>query len=190
MFASTAVRHTAVTALLVVPFILFGCGGGGSSDGAEVAATHADGTKLSADDRAAADFFLSKIKEHWLKGSDGWTTRLQQYNMLGQVMPDREPDTLFRQLRDFKFSIEPESISESLKLNGTDYRAGVNFEKTSARFYRTVETFEGPKGWSLWQDDFPSFGMAVERREGKWLITDSDLWQGILPDAADVPSGK
>jgi len=170
---------------------LAACSGGGgvNEDGAQAASTTPTGKKLSADDQAAVEFVLAELKKHWVKGADGWTTQFQQYNLLGEVMPDRVPDVLYRQLREFKYAIEPEEISESMKLNGTDYRAAVSIEKTSERFYRRVETWEGPQGWSLWEDVFPSFGLAVERRNGKWLISDSDLWQGILP-TDDVPSGK
>ena len=183
-------RHLMIASALFAAIALAGCSGGSSaSASANVAAKTPSGKALTADDRAAADFVLAKLQEHWLKGPDGWTSRFQLRNMFGEVLPG-EPDVLFRQLRDIKFAIEPEAVSESQKLNGTDYRAGVSFEKTSERFYRTVETFEGPAGWSLWEDEFPSFMMAVERRNGKWLISDDDLFSGIRPEVADVPTGK
>lgn len=189
MRCDSSLRCAIVASALLGLFTIPGCGGGGiSEDGAQVAGTTKAGKKLSADDQAAAEFVLAELKKHWVKTGDSWTTEFQQYNVLGEVMPDLIPDTQFRQLREFKYSIEPEQPSESMKLNGTDYRASVNFESTSERFFNRVETWEGPKGWSLWKDVFPSFGMAVERRNGQWIISDSDLWRGILPDAASVPT--
>jgi hypothetical protein len=190
---SDSFTHCAIlTAALLSTLALPGCIGNSSDggvEGAEVANSHKDGSKLSADDRAAADFVLTKLQEHWLKGPDGWTTQYSLTNYFGEVLPG-DPELKFRQYREFKFSIEPEPLTETHKLNGIDYRAGVPFEKTSRRSYRTVPTYEGPQGWSMWSEDWPSMLIAVERRNGKWLISDDNLWNGFLPKAADVPTGK
>ncbi len=181
-------HHALVASALVASLLLAACGDSGNGASAAVAPTTKSGAKLSADDRAAADFVLSRINQHWIKGADGWTTRFQVHNIFGEVLPG-DPDVLFRQIRDLKFTIEPETVSETQRLNGADYRASVTFEKTSERFYRLVQTFEGPQGWSMWRDAFPSWGIAVERRNGQWLISDDDLWDGVLPEAASVPRG-
>ena len=164
---------------------LGGCGESGAS--VNVSGKRADGKKLSALDREAGDFVRSKLESTWVKGSDGWTTELQQVNVFGQVMGGT-PDVHFHQIRDFKLSIRPEPVTEAMKLNGTDYRAVAEFERTPERYYREVETWEGPQGWSSWKDSSPGFGgLAVERRNGAWLIQDDQLFAGIKP--ASVPGG-
>jgi len=161
------------------------CGGGG--DGVQVAATRSDGTKLSADDRAAADFLRSKLESCWTKGPDGWTTELQLKNVFGQILPGT-PDAHFHQYRELEFTLKPEEVTEAMRLNGTDYRATAVFKRTPERTYREVDTFEGSKGWSSWRDGTPAFGyLALERRKGEWLVADDPLFDGLKPEAGDVP---
>lgn len=166
---------------------LAGCGGG--SAGAQVESTRSDGGKLSGDDREAADFVRAKLEEHWAKGPDGWTTQFQKVNVFGQPL-EGTPDVLFHQYREFKFEIDPDPVSESQRLNGADYRANVLFSGTPERFFQTVATFDGPAGWSQWRDSLPTLGLAVERRNGKWLISESDLFNDLRPDPSKVPSGN
>jgi hypothetical protein len=172
----------ALLALAAIP----ACGGEESS--VEASITHADGSKPTADDREATDFVRSKIAEHWVEGSDGWTTELQQKNLFGQVMPGI-PAVRFHQVRSVSFTLQPESLTEAQKLNGADYRAQVTFTGTPERHYRTQETYEGPPGWSKWSDGWDRY-LAIERRDGKWLIQDSEWFDGILPSASEIPSGK
>jgi hypothetical protein len=170
---------------------LSGCGdsGGGGGGSVTVASTRADGKKMSADDRAAADFVRSKLEEHWTKNADGWTTQYQAMNVFGQVVEGVVPDILFRQYREFKYTVDPEELTESMKLNGTDYRASVPFEGTPERLYRPQATFDGPQGWSNWRDGFPTFALAVERRNGTWIVSSDSLFDGIKPTEA-VPAGN
>ena len=187
MIFEEAQRSCRSTWLLVLlgAIAIGGCGGGGAD--VSVAGERADGTKLSATDREAADFVRSKLESSWVKGSNGWTTELQQVNVFGQVMGG-VPDVHFHQFRDFKLSIRPEPVTEAMQLNGTDYRAVAEFERTPERTYREVETWEGPQGWSSWKDGSPAFGgLAVERRNGQWLIQDDLIFAGIKP--ASVPGG-
>ena len=164
---------------------LVGCGE--SSASVSVSGKRADGTRLSALDREAADFVRSKLESTWVKGSNGWTTELQQVNVFGQVMGGT-PDVHFHQLRELELSIRPEPVTEAMKLNGTDYRGVAELERTPERTYRAVETWEGPQGWSDWKDSSPGFGgLAIERRNGQWLIQDDPLFAGIKP--ATVPGG-
>lgn len=183
---------TAILAsLLFASTALTACGGGGSSaDGVTVSKTTSDGKKLSADDKAAADAFLAKLQEHWVKAPDGWITEYQQYNMLGQVMPGQVPDLHFHQFREFKFTVTPEELTDAMKLNGTDYRGSVKFEGCPERYYREEQTWEGPKGWGQWKDGNPEWaGLAIERRKGQWITSDSDLFRGVKPNSATIPPG-
>jgi len=193
MMNSTALLRRVFTGMMVA-LMVAGVGscsrddesGGGA---AEVAETRADGTELSADDRAAAEFVQSRLAEHWIKHGSGWTTEFQQRNMLGEVMPGI-PDVQYKQYRNLKFTIAPEQLTEAMRLNGSDYRGVASFEQSPVRYYRNRETWEGPQGWSQWSDgDLFFHTIAVERRNGKWLIQDDDLFVGIKPDPAMIPSG-
>jgi len=153
-------RRSSVVWLLAcaVTGILGACGDvEGSGAGIRVIEKRADGSKLSKDDRAAADFVRAKLAEHWSEGPDGWTTELQQFNVFGQVMGGI-PDLHFHQFRELRFTVVPEALSEAQRLNGVDYRGRVEFEPTAERWYREVQTYEGPRGWSDWRDGRPAFG--------------------------------
>lgn len=178
--------HYARARSLVAALALVAGGCGGDDGG--IVARAAGESKLSGVDREAADFVRSKVAEHWVQGPDGWTTQYQQRNLFGDVMPG-EPELKFHQYRALELTVEPETLSESQKLNGADYRAAISFAKTSERFYRLVDTFEGPRGWSLWSDAIPGMFVAVERRNGRWLISETTLFDGILPDSP-IPSGR
>jgi hypothetical protein len=166
---------------------LLGSACGGDDDG--MVARAADRSRLSGTDREAAGFVRSKLAEHWVAGDDGWTSEYQLKNLFGAVMPG-EPDLKYHQYRKLEITVTPEALTESQKLNGADYRAVVNFEKTPERFFRRVDTFEGPRGWSAWRDGIPAVLVAVERRNGEWLISDTSLFDGLRPDPAAIPSGR
>ena len=74
------------------------------------------------------------------------------------------------------------TVTEAMKLNGTDYRVTANFKDSPSRFYRIEVDFEGPQGWDNWQEDSIMFTrLAVERRNGTWRVSDSNLFTGIRP---------
>jgi hypothetical protein len=183
-------RRVAFVCLFLGLWALAGCGGA-NSDEVQVSETRTDGEDLSADDEQAVDFIRAQLAEHWIKGPDGWTTELQQYNVLGELMPDRTPIVLYRQYRELSFSLTPDSLTEAQKLNGADYRGVAAFKDSPVRYFQTEATYEGPQGWGNWRDG-GTFGatLGVERRNGQWLVSDSDLFAGIKPNPADVPTGN
>lgn len=182
-------RHVRLVCLVFAAIAGVGCGGA-SSDEVQVSETRADGSKLSADDKAAAEVLRAKLAEHYAKGPDGWTTQFQQYNMLGQVMEGMTPTVLYRQYRALSFTIAPEHLTEAQKLNGADYRGVASFKDAPVRYYQTEANYEGPQGWGNWKDASLMFTtVVVERRNGQWLNSDSDLFEGVKPDPAAVPSG-
>jgi len=188
MSINQLIRSVTGACLLLMLCAVAGCGGA-NGDEVQVAETRADGKELSADDEAAADFVRSKLEEHWVKGPDGWTTQFQQYNIGGQVMTDRVPTVLYKQFKQLSFSMSPEMLTETMKLNGSDYRARAEFKDSPKRFFQTVANFEGPQGWGNWQDGWlEAAPLPVERRNGKWITTDHELFEGIKPDSAAVPS--
>ncbi len=188
MSINQIIRCVTGACLLLTVCAAAGCGGG-NGDEVQIAETRSDGKDLSAEDEAAADFVRSKLEEHWVKGPDGWTTQFQQYNIGGQVMVDRVPTVLYQQYRQLSFSMSPESLTESMKLNGSDYRASVEFDDSPKRFFQTQATFEGPQGWGNWQDGYLGAApLAVERRNGKWIVADHELFEGIKPDPVAIAS--
>jgi hypothetical protein len=182
-------RRTAFACFFLGLWALTGCGGA-STDDVQVSETRADGQDLSADDEQAADFLRAKLAEHWVKGPDGWTTQYQQYNVLGGVMEGMTPTLLYKQYRQLSFALAPDTVTEAQRLNGADYRGAANFKDSPRRYFQTEATYDGPAGWGNWRDgDLLGASVAVERRNGQWLVSDSDLFAGIKP-TAEVPTGK
>lgn len=181
----------AVAALNIM--IAGGCDGGGSgatgSGTANVSETRGDGGKLTAEDRAAAEFVQAKVDAHWVKAADGWTTQLQRRNMFGEPM-EGLPEILFEQYRDLKFSVRPMEVSESQRLNGATYRAEVSFASVPMRQYRAIESLGNPIGWLPWQEYSPASSFAVELRNGKWLMEDMEMFAGLKPDPSAIPASK
>src|SRR5262245_29163143 len=172
--------------LLLACCILGGCGGANGDD-VQVADTRADGSKLTSEDKDAAEFVRGQLAEHWVKNADGWTTEYQNHNIFGQVM-EGIPNIQYRQYREMSFTIAPQPLSDATKLNGSDYRAEVAFKNAPVRVYRTEADYEGPKGWSNWRDDYLE-RLVVERRNGKWIISDAAYFEGIRPTGS-VPTGS
>lgn len=162
-------------------------------------------------DREASDFVQSRINNCWIKGPDGWTTRLVNHNRDGQVIPGEPPvdgnrQNFFKQYHELNFSIQPETITDTQRLNGVEYLAQVQFEIPSVRYYgkkRVVrheeigvfQDVDGPKGWSPWADDLEAtLPLEVERRNGTWQFANTWaehwLFEGLKPDPASVPAGK
>ncbi len=142
----------------------------------------------SANDRAAAAWVRAKLDSHWVRLPDGWITRLQLRTLGGDVVVDELPDPLYLQYRELTFRVEPEVLSEAQRLNGIDYRCSVIFPRTPQRVFHPLAPpgFQvHPEGWSDWAMGFPG-SLAVERRNGRWGISDSDLFRGLKPDAAGL----
>ena len=98
----------------------------------------------------------------------------------GELMPGGTPTLLYKQYREMRFTMAPATLTEAMKLNGSDYRAEVAFKSAPVRYFRTEATYDAPQGWSNWKDDFLE-NLAVERRNGKWIISDANYFEGILP---------
>ena len=173
--------------LLLACWILGGCGGA-NGDEVQVAETRSDGAKLTSEDKEAAAFVRGKLAEHWVKSADGWTTQFQAYNVLGELMPGATPTLLYKQYREMRFTMAPATLTEAMKLNGSDYRAEVAFKSSPVRYYRTEASYDAPQGWSNWKDEYLE-NLAVERRNGKWIISDANYFEGILP-TGPIPSGS
>jgi len=161
-----------------------GAGGGGSSN----TSSGGGAQQLTGLDREAYDFIAARIDEHWLRTADGWTTQFQRMNIGGEVMPGR-PDTLYRQLRNITFNVTAVPVSESQRLNGSDYRAEVEFATTALRQFNLVDSGMGPPGWTPWEEHYPST-IAVERRNGKWITTNSEMFEWIKPNADELAGAR
>jgi hypothetical protein len=187
---------------LASAFAVWGCNGssdssgntGGTSASARGTASPSStartgGSAASADDQAAADFIQGKIEEKWVRTTDGWTTQLQRRNMFGEPM-EGVPEVLYLQHREMKFNVSPVTLTESQKLNGATYRAEVTFEYVPTRRFHTEKSMAAPPGWSPWDDEQPAGTIAVERRNGKWLTEDLEMFAGRKPDASAIPTGQ
>ncbi len=142
----------------------------------EVSGTRSDGSKLSSNDKAAVEFIRNNLEEHWVQSADGWTTQFNQN--VGAWVQDIPP--LYKQYRHLRFTISPATLTESMRLNGTDYRAQAVFEASPERVYRTEADYANPRGWSNWSQGYLA-SVAVERRNGKWLMSDASYFRGTRP---------
>ena len=145
-------------------------------------------------DRVATDFVRAKLDSYWLRSSDGWITQLQERTPSGRVADNDMPE--YKQYRDLAFKVEPKQVSAAQQLNGVEYRGLVTFQQTPVRFFYAVATYRDSKGWSDWEDSsMPTIRggsnfilpLAVERRNGEWLIENSELFRGQKPGKARVP---
>jgi hypothetical protein len=134
-------------------------------------------------DRVAADFVRAKIESYWVKNADGWTTKLHP-TTYGGVVDRSAPE--YKQYRNLEFRIEQQALSEAQRLNGIEYRGRAVFQQAPVRFFRSVRDYNAPKGWSDWEDEL-IFPIAVERRNGEWLIEDAQLFKGLKPGTTTVP---
>ncbi|HRV82562.1 MAG TPA: hypothetical protein P5218_14085 [Planctomycetota bacterium] len=167
--------------------LLMGSGCGGSdSQSIAFAKTQVDGSKLTSTDKDALHYVQTELEQRWIQTDDGWTTEFEQRNLLGQTMPG-VPVVQFRQVRRFELLIAPKPVTEAQKLNGTDYRASIQFSDTPMREFRSQSDFSGSAGWALWRDNKPSYGFAVERRKGQWMHSDDSIFDGKRPSPGSVP---
>jgi hypothetical protein len=164
-----------------------GTGGSSNQSGTGGGASGA-GVQLTGLDREAHDFMAAKIDQHWLKTADGWTTQYEKLNLAGEVMPG-QPDALYWQLRNISFSVHPRTVSESQRLNGSDYRGEVSFASTSTRNFNLKDVGLGPVGWAPWED-YVIGTIAIERRNGKWITSETDLFTWIKPKADELAAAK
>jgi hypothetical protein len=195
MNARTIVENALFTCAVASAMNLIGCTGGTSDSGGdrrgaagEMMAQRFDGGKMSADDTATTAFVQTKIDQHWAKNADGWVTQLHKRNAFGEEM-EGVPEVLYLQYRDMKFSVNPVTLTESQRLNGTTYRAEITSEYVPARRFHTEKSMSAPPGWSRWDQEQPAEAIVVELRNGKWLMSDAELFAGAKPDVSKVPGG-
>ena len=180
-------RATRFYCLLLACCILGGCGGA-NGDAVQVAETRTDGAKLTSEDKEAAEFVRSQLAEHWVKSAEGWTTQFQNRNALNEIIAGT-PTLLYKQYREMRFTMAPATLTDAMKLNGSDYRAEVGFKSSPVRYFRTEPAYDAPQGWSNWKDDYLE-NLAVERRNGKWIISDASYFEGVVPTGPIPTSGQ
>ncbi len=139
-------------------------------------------------DREALKMFRAMIAERWIESPQGFTTKLRQWNLFGQLMPG-DPTTLYMQFRELGFEITPRSLTEADQLNGIDYDASIQLAGSPPmRYFSTAAADFLPAGWSDWTPSASSYGARAERRKGVWKISGGgDLFNGVKPTAAELP---
>jgi hypothetical protein len=170
-----------VFALMLAAMLVTGCGGGGDPDSGGGSASRDSGSGNPDADKA----LMAKIGEHWLKTKDGWTT---EYTV---QLPLNPPRRVLRQYREFNYTLEPEQISESDRLNGIEWKAWADFGTTPMRWWHEEGDGEHPTGWSLWDQKAPSYRPLVYKRSGQWKVEENSLdsmFEGFKP-TKDIPAG-
>lgn len=138
----------------------------------------------SANDRLARQFVEREIDAHWSETDNGMTTRFQRKNALGDVI-DGDPNLLYRQIRKLSFTLDAIAKPDG----DVQYAARINFGVTATREYRLEQSDNGPQGWSAWRDSAVGSFAVIEKRNGKWAISNTDLFEGVKANASKVPKG-
>jgi hypothetical protein len=159
-----------------------GDGGGGAGGGSSAApATGAP--------KEAMDAVQAELGRHWAKVADGWITA----RVSGSPY---SPDHFLRELHDItETGAEPFDLSDSDRLNGTEWNGQVTFKQSPCREAGDVGTLldglanitptRQPGKWTAWADWQPD-PVHVWKAKGKWQI-EQDTWllRGNIPTAAD-----
>ena len=174
--------------------VLSGCPSKDSSEG-QSGAGKSSGSGSASNQNAASNAIVGEgdgdavkavseeLAKHWLKTADGWSSEYpaKTYLATGQRAG---PESFYRQLKQLKFGVDAEEISESDKLNGIQFRALCQFASTPKRIYGDPNAF-GPPRWSDWQSSDES--LRVEKRNGKWIFGSGDfLLSGTKPSESTV----
>jgi hypothetical protein len=177
-------------------FLLFaiGCGkkDAGGSDAkasasppsdARAAATPSDSNAGQENPEAVAAL-NEELARRWLRTPDGW---ISEYPAKTNVFTGERagPESYYRQIKELKFNVEPNELSESDKLNGVQFMGLCKFTDAPMRIFGDPNAF-GPPRWSEWKPSTEA--VRVEKRGGHWLFAGvmGYLVAGTKPSAGTV----
>jgi hypothetical protein len=93
--------------------------------------------------------------------------------------------SIYKQYRRLSFSVAPETLTETMKLNGSDYRGVAVFTDSPHRYFQTEATYEGRQGWGNLEGGRhsvqPSGDRAPERAAGSFQTTTCSRGSSPLP---------
>ena len=135
-------------------------------------------------DGEAVAFLRQELEKRWLKTPDGWLSEYpaKTYIATGQRAG---PESFYRQIKELKFDVEPDDLTESDKLNGIQFRGECRFSHAPKRIYGDPNAF-GPLRWSDWTPSNES--VRVQKRNGQWSASDGlgYLMSGTKPGEGAV----
>jgi len=119
----------------------------------------------------------AELEKHWLKTSDGWISEFPS-SVSSQV--------IFRQIKELKFEVSSDKLSEADKLNGIEFKGACRFQNSVSRSYDSW----GPAKWSDWRDDNLD-GLPVLKEKGQWQLASFSKWTtGIKPEESALAKLK
>jgi len=187
----STVRAWLLAALLVVA----GCGksgsGGASASGGSGAAPSENGNLYGTGDPDAVNAVYAELTQRWVQTPDGWVSEFPQhvYIATGQRA---DAASFYRQIKELKFDIQQNDLSDADKLNGYEYNGYVQFRGSPIRTYDDPNSMVSNQ-WTSWtQSDeggAPSF--KVYKQNGKWTCDgDCYLIEGTQPSQDTIAQLK
>jgi hypothetical protein len=149
----------------------------------------ADPTSISGEgDAEAVKAMNEELAKRWTKTQDGWVSEYpsKTYIATGERAG---PESFYRQIKELKFQVQPDEISEADKLNGFQFQGTCQFNPSSVRTYNDPNAF-GPPRWSDWHTVQGT--VHIDKRKGQWLFSGIQgyLVNGTKPDAGTLSKLK
>jgi hypothetical protein len=125
-----------------------------------------------------------ELARRWLRTPDGW---ISEYPAKTNVFTGERsgPESYYRQIKELKFNVEPNELSDSDKLNGVQFMGLCKFTEAPMRIYGDPNAF-GPPHWSEWTPGTEI--VRIEKKGGHWLFAGvmGYVVSGTKPNAATV----
>jgi hypothetical protein len=145
---------------------------------------------LTEADREAQAAAMAELQRHWRQGPDGWTAAIVSGSPYA-------PDHFLRQCRALTIkAMVPQDLSESDKLNGSEWVGRAEFQPTSCREsggqpgmvldgMSNVVVNKQSGRWSQWVDFTPG-PLRFAQQKGHWQFNwDATYLRGTLPGSQD-----
>jgi len=184
-------NHFQLPFILLAVTITIAFSGCGKSDSSNSAATGGAGAspQVSGVDLDAQNAAMAQINKFWVKHSDGYITARSTGSPAA-------PENYLREIRDLIVTgVQPDTLSDSDKMNGIEWSGQVSFKSTPVREAGDPgivleglgnNNYSRQHGqWSQW-DDYQPDPIRLQKTKGQWqVVGDTWLLRGTLPTAQD-----
>jgi hypothetical protein len=138
-------------------------------------------------DKDAVQAVRDELNKHWLHTADGWFSEFPSKTYI--VSGERAgPESFYRQFKQLNFTVEPNDLSDSDKLNGLQFYGTCQFNSPPVRLFNDPNEFGQPH-WSAWHPSIES--LSVQKKNGKWIVLSNGyLISGTIPAAGKIAQLK
>jgi hypothetical protein len=182
-------RLDLIALALILAALFSGCGKSDSASSPSAPGDAGASTAITGADAEAASAAMAEINKLWVKHSDGYITARATGSPLA-------PERFLREVRDITVSgVQPDTLTDSDKLNGITWSGQVSFKPTVVREAgdpgvvldgMSNNNYQRSRGqWSQW-DDYPPDPIRLQKQKGAWqVVADTWLLRGTLPGPQD-----